>query len=225
MFDLDRSIAEWRQQMIAGGINSPPVLDELESHLRDDFAEQLRAGSAEPPAFEIAVQRLGQAAVLEGEFEKVGATRQAAGRVKHAFLTFAGIPSHYFSEPMNTQNIEPRWATYLKGSAFLTPALLLWGMSVVFVIPKLQLICATAGGPPLPAVVRLMIALTQSGLFILGGVVLVLGLLEWRSSHWPRYRRAVVGLGTFLLNAVILISIFMMVVAALLAAPALMHGR
>ena len=40
MFNLDQSIAAWRQQMVAGGIKSPRVLDELESHLRDDVEEQ-----------------------------------------------------------------------------------------------------------------------------------------------------------------------------------------
>jgi hypothetical protein len=32
-------------------------------------------------------------------------------------------------------------------------------------------------------------------------IVLLLALLEWRSSKWPRYRRATVGIGTFLLNS------------------------
>jgi hypothetical protein len=56
------------------------------------------------------------------------------------------------------------------------------------------------------------------------GVVLVLAGLEWRSTAWPRYRRATIGVGTFLLNSVVLIAIFLMVVSALIAAPALMRA-
>jgi ATP-dependent Clp protease ATP-binding subunit ClpA len=32
MFDLNQAISEWRKKMIAGGINPPAVLDELENH-------------------------------------------------------------------------------------------------------------------------------------------------------------------------------------------------
>ena len=71
-----------------------------------------------------------------------------------------------------------------------------------------------------------MIGITQQRVFISGTIILALILLEWRSSQWPGYRRATVGVGTFLLNAVVLVSIFMMVIAALLASLALMqHAR
>lgn len=226
MFNVDQSIAEWRRNMVAGGIDSPQVLDELESHLRDDMEEQERAGATAQRAFESAVERLGQAAVLESEFEKVGATRETPERVKHAMLTFAGIPNQYL--PMNTSstNIEPRWVTYIKAAGFLLPAVCLWLLSIVFLIPKLQQICADAGGGPLPKFLRVMMGLTEHGLIISAGIILALVLLEWRFTQWARYRRVAVGFGTFLLNAVVLISIFMMVVTALLVAPALMHhGR
>ena len=225
MRDFEERIAEWRRQMVAAGIKSPRILDELESHLRDDVDEQERAGISARQAFEIAFQRLGQAAVLECEFEKVGETKETPERVKNAFFALAGIPNHCLSEPMNTSspNIEPRWATYARAAAFLLPAVCLWLLSIVFVIPKLQQICADAGGNPLPTLVRMMISLTRNGVFISGALILVLILLGWRFSTWPRYRRAAVGIGTFLLNAVVLISIFMMVIAALLAAPALLH--
>jgi hypothetical protein len=228
MFDLDQSIAQWRQQMIAGGLKSPHVLDELESHLRDDVEQQERGGLGLPQAFETAVQRLGQAAALEFEFEKVGETVRAPERARQSLLTLAGIPNHYLDQNMNTSstNIEPRWATYLKASAFLLPAVCLWLLSIVFLIPKLQQICAHAGGVPLPTVIQVMMSLTEHGLLISGAIVLAVVLLEWRFNRWPRYRRAAVGCGTFVVNAVVLISIFMMVVAAILAAPALMqHAR
>ncbi len=73
MFNLDHAIADWRRQLAAGGIKSPAVLDELESHLREDIDRQLRSGPAARPAFETAVQRIGETARLKAEFEKAGA--------------------------------------------------------------------------------------------------------------------------------------------------------
>jgi hypothetical protein len=228
MIEIEQEIAAWRRQMVAGGIESPQVLDELESHLRDDMEEQMRAGLSAREALATAVERLGQAGALECEFEKVGETRKAPERVKNAILTLAGVPNEYLNEPMNrsSANIEPRWATYLKATAFLVPALSLWLLSTVYLIPKLQQISAHAGGHPLPRILQVMLAITEHSMIIFSAIILLLVLLEWRSAKWPRYRRATIGFGTFLLNGVILISIFMMVVAVVLVAPALMrHGQ
>jgi hypothetical protein len=41
MFNLEQSIAEWRQQMLAAGIKTPATLNELESHLREEFERQI----------------------------------------------------------------------------------------------------------------------------------------------------------------------------------------
>ena len=223
MFNLDAAIATWRQQMAEAGSRAPEVLSELESHLRDDVERQVSAGSATQQVFEAAVERIGQAAALECEFEKLGGTKKTTERVKDCVFTLAGIPNQYLTVPMNTSSTEPRWATYVKAAAFLLPAVFLWAISVVFLIPKLQQICADAGGDALPSVVRGMIFLTRHGVLISCALILLLCLLEWRSSTWARFRRGAVGVGTFVLNGVILISMFMMVVAALLAAPALIH--
>ena len=37
MFDLEQAVTEWRQRMTSAGIASADVLDELESHLRDQI--------------------------------------------------------------------------------------------------------------------------------------------------------------------------------------------
>ena len=37
MSDLEQSIAEWRKQMLAAGIETPVPLEELEIHLREDI--------------------------------------------------------------------------------------------------------------------------------------------------------------------------------------------
>src|ERR1044072_3724097 len=76
MPDLEEKIAEWRRQMAVGGIKSRPLLDELESHLREDVERQIRLGLSPQQAFEAAVQRIGQASALKMEFKKVGATER-----------------------------------------------------------------------------------------------------------------------------------------------------
>jgi hypothetical protein len=75
MRDLDVKIGGWRLRMAAGGIKSPAVLDELESHLREEIQERLIAGDSAAEAFEFAVARIGTAKSLRTEFNKVsGAT-------------------------------------------------------------------------------------------------------------------------------------------------------
>jgi hypothetical protein len=75
MFDLEQSIAEWRKQMLAAGIKSPVLLDELESHLREEIEEQTKSGNSPQQAFEMAVDRIGQAILLRQEFAKAGETK------------------------------------------------------------------------------------------------------------------------------------------------------
>src|SRR5215467_5349864 len=75
MFNLEQAILDWRRQMAARGIEAPGVLDELESHLRDDVEEQVRAGLGEQHAFDAAVQRIGESKTLKTEFHKVNRLR------------------------------------------------------------------------------------------------------------------------------------------------------
>lgn len=69
MSDLEKSIADWRKQMLAAGIQSPMPLEELESHLRDDIEKQMREGINAQTAFDAAIKRLGQADALNREFK------------------------------------------------------------------------------------------------------------------------------------------------------------
>jgi hypothetical protein len=71
MFDLEQSIAEWRRQMLAAGIQTPVPLEELEIHLREDIAQQMKTGSNQQDAFTSAVQKLGSAHTVQNEFQKV----------------------------------------------------------------------------------------------------------------------------------------------------------
>jgi hypothetical protein len=70
MFDLNQAIAEWRRQIDAEGVKGPRVLDELESHLRDDIEQQLRSGLSPEQAFETAAARMGKPQALNREFAK-----------------------------------------------------------------------------------------------------------------------------------------------------------
>jgi hypothetical protein len=73
MFDLEKSIAEWRKQMLGEGIKSAAV-DELESHLRQEIDKQARAGNDAASAFNFAVDQIGRTVPLKEEFAKAGET-------------------------------------------------------------------------------------------------------------------------------------------------------
>jgi Clp amino terminal domain, pathogenicity island component len=92
MFNLDEAISEWRQQLTAGGIKSSEVLDELESHLRDDIQQQMRSGVTEQEAFEAGINRMGRTNLLKSEFDKVGSTKwQKLRKLRAMLLGFLGL--------------------------------------------------------------------------------------------------------------------------------------
>jgi hypothetical protein len=72
MFNVEKSIFEWRRQMLAAGIKTPVPLEELEIHLRDEIERQVQSGLSAQMAFGIAVKKIGQAPELKIEFKKVG---------------------------------------------------------------------------------------------------------------------------------------------------------
>jgi hypothetical protein len=72
MFNLEQSISEWRQQMQSAGVNNREIVDELESHLREDWARRVRFGATAGQAFEAAVHGVGQPGLLKAEFAKLG---------------------------------------------------------------------------------------------------------------------------------------------------------
>ncbi|HXR05783.1 MAG TPA: twin-arginine translocase subunit TatC [Candidatus Acidoferrum sp.] len=76
-FDLEQAIAEWRRQMVAAGIKTPVPLEELESHLRDEIERRTKSGLSETEAFKTAIQKIGQAHVVQNEFKEVEEEREA----------------------------------------------------------------------------------------------------------------------------------------------------
>ena len=104
MNTLEHAIANWRREMANGGIKSGGVLDELESHLRDEISRQIQSGTQPQCAFDAAVKQIGPARLLQSEFEKVNHTKLMK-RVIIVSLGFIGV---------------------LVGAAFITPAVALY---------------------------------------------------------------------------------------------------
>jgi len=71
MFNLEQAIADWRQNMLACGIETPVPLEELELHLREEIERNVKAGMEQNSAFETAVQSIGDARMLIAEFKKL----------------------------------------------------------------------------------------------------------------------------------------------------------
>jgi len=80
MFNLEKSIADWWNQMLAAGIKSPVPLEELENHLREEIERQTESGLSGTEAFKAAVQKIGQVCMLQTEFAKVGGVETSAKR-------------------------------------------------------------------------------------------------------------------------------------------------
>ena len=91
MFDLHIAIAQWRNQMSHGGLKSPELLDELESHLRDEFDAQVDSGASPQDAFNRAVAAVGPAAELNAEFVKVTATTERMTKFLQASYSVVAV--------------------------------------------------------------------------------------------------------------------------------------
>jgi hypothetical protein len=91
MFDLEKSITKWREQMLASGIQSPAPLDELETHLREEIRTLVSAGTSEDESFRLAAARVGSPNQLSAEFDKPHGTlnlTEMAGRFGLLLIIF-----------------------------------------------------------------------------------------------------------------------------------------
>jgi hypothetical protein len=70
MFDLEKSIQEWRQRMTAAGIQSTALLEELEGHLREEIGRLTKMEVEDSEAFRLGVESVGQSEMLSAEFAK-----------------------------------------------------------------------------------------------------------------------------------------------------------
>jgi hypothetical protein len=109
MFNLEISISEWRSNMVFVGVMNPDIVDELESHLREDWVRRVELGESEEQAFNNAVQIIGGASSIKDEFAKVGDKKWAWLKRFNEFVTgaFNPVPS------LNTFTPAARWTLEL----------------------------------------------------------------------------------------------------------------
>src|SRR5258708_4553945 len=88
MFNLNDAITNWRRQMVAAGIKSPALLDELESHLREDVERQMQSGENLEKAFALAAGRVGEGRALNAEFAKTRRGRSLLEKLMIAISAF-----------------------------------------------------------------------------------------------------------------------------------------
>jgi hypothetical protein len=93
MFDLEKAITEWRNQMSRAGLSSAKVLNELETHLREDIERHTRDGLVPQQAFIRSIMRLGHVDALRLEFEKARTVSTAldTARLATALVLVAAI--------------------------------------------------------------------------------------------------------------------------------------
>jgi hypothetical protein len=94
MFDLEQRIRQWRQAQAHALGGRAEVLDELESHLREEVQRLVAAGQAPANAWDLALARLGDPRQLAAEFGKVsapGALGWLPARLAVALLALLGI--------------------------------------------------------------------------------------------------------------------------------------
>jgi hypothetical protein len=91
MFDLEQSIAGWRQQMRAAGIKTPVPLEELEIHLREEIERQMKSGLGGQKAFEVSVRQIGTARTLISEFKANEASSLAEKLMIAVCAVFVGF--------------------------------------------------------------------------------------------------------------------------------------
>lgn len=73
MFDLNRSLDQWRRQLQRGGQCLDEDIAELEEHLREEAQALEKLGLSSEEAFFLAARRLGRVDMLQDEFGKVNA--------------------------------------------------------------------------------------------------------------------------------------------------------
>jgi len=84
MPNLEQRIADWRRTMAKASDHRRELLDELETHLREEVERLLRSGVSEEKAFEMALSKLGAPATIAAECDKLTAKQGTWWPVKVA---------------------------------------------------------------------------------------------------------------------------------------------
>ncbi|MEM8781795.1 MAG: hypothetical protein AAGE65_02975 [Planctomycetota bacterium] len=74
--DINSHIRRWRRNLEQHNVLTRHEIDELESHLRDAIAAELRQGQTELAAFQIAAEQLGETTRLATEYRKTRASKR-----------------------------------------------------------------------------------------------------------------------------------------------------
>lgn len=112
MFSLEQAITNWREQMLAAGIETPVPLEELETHLREEIERQMKSGLSEQKACEVSLLRFGRPEILGSEFKKNEST---AMKKIGIFATLTGaviilrILTEHFSAVHSSQKEQRAW--------------------------------------------------------------------------------------------------------------------
>lgn len=71
MFDIESAIRKWRTELQKQRVGGPEILDELESHLREEYAKLRECCVIEAECFRLAVDKMGSAKGIKREFTKL----------------------------------------------------------------------------------------------------------------------------------------------------------
>jgi hypothetical protein len=82
MFDVEKQIGQWRDDLSASENLAAADVGELETHLREEVSHLRDAGLSDAEAFLVARHRLGDAAALEMEFAKINTGTRLAIRLQ-----------------------------------------------------------------------------------------------------------------------------------------------
>lgn len=122
---------------------------------------------------------------------------------------------------------EPAWKTYLLGVIFVLPAVVTWGFSCIYVVPKVREICGYANLDDAQAGWLLQVTLFLVGYartILLAGIVLFV-LLELVGRGWRKLRRLSVNIAVWLANVTILFGMSSLVILTVIAASMLVRAK
>jgi hypothetical protein len=128
MFNLEKSISDWRRQMQAAGIKTSVPLEELEAHLRDDIDRLKQSGMSEETAFQISTRQMGQPQILNSEFKKNGI---ASGKRFGIFAVVVAVVMILRVLAVH-RGMGPIWKNDQLGWILFSAIVLFWGSSTVF---------------------------------------------------------------------------------------------
>ena len=128
------------------------------------------------------------------------------------------------SETSLDKHTESRWLTYFKALTFLLPAVSTWGVTCVFILPKLKESFEIAG-LDLPTqgwlwtAPSMLVLLLQHALFVSVVLIITFILLELFVRRWRHYRRVTAGILVWVVNVGVLVALTDLLILAAIVVP------